>query len=248
MRILFFIESIHAGGKERRAVELLDFLAKETVYEIQLVLTEEEIHYKHLLNLDIPIIILKRKFGKKDISIFHRFFDIVKEFKPDVIHTWGAMSTIYAIPSSKYLKIPIINGQISNATPKDKRSFFNNFLLKVNRYFSSKLFANSVAGLKAYGVSSKKGVVIYNGIRLERFQGLDIKIRDRIHIKTPLIVAMVASFGKNKDYELYLNVAKRICSKRDDVTFVAVGDGESKVELQRKVKDLEMDRFLFWKN
>ena len=46
MKILFFAESLQAGGKERRLLELIDYLIQQADYEIALVLTEDEIHYK----------------------------------------------------------------------------------------------------------------------------------------------------------------------------------------------------------
>ena len=36
---------------------------------------------------------------------------------------------------------------------------------------------------------------------------------------------MVASFTINKDYDTFFKLAKQITSRRDDVTFVAIGDG-----------------------
>ncbi len=43
-KILFFIEGLWKGGKERRLVELLIYLKQHTDFQIKLVLTEHEIH------------------------------------------------------------------------------------------------------------------------------------------------------------------------------------------------------------
>jgi hypothetical protein len=55
MRILFFTESLRSGGKERRLLELIRYLNGKPGYELLLVLTEEEIHYKYAHDQNIEI-------------------------------------------------------------------------------------------------------------------------------------------------------------------------------------------------
>ena len=71
MKILFFIESLLAGGKERRLVELLKGI--KTIfpeYEIELVLTKKQVHFTEIFDLNIKIYYTERKFTKKDPSVF----------------------------------------------------------------------------------------------------------------------------------------------------------------------------------
>ena len=55
MKILFFIETLAAGGKERRLVELLSYLKTNTEFELLLVIRRDEIEYPTFYNLSIPI-------------------------------------------------------------------------------------------------------------------------------------------------------------------------------------------------
>ncbi len=61
MKILHFIDSLRAGGKERQLVELLKGLSehKEIVYELAIM--SEDIHYNAVNNLDIEKHYLIRK-------------------------------------------------------------------------------------------------------------------------------------------------------------------------------------------
>ena len=68
IKILFFIESLHRGGKERRAVELMHYLLDNRSVEILLVLTEPEIYYKSVLDLQVEVKILKRGKIKYEIG------------------------------------------------------------------------------------------------------------------------------------------------------------------------------------
>ena len=59
------------------------------------------------------------------------------------------------------------------------------------------------------------------------------ELRSILGITTPHIVGMLANFSPRKDYATFVEMACRICRLRDDVTFLAVGTGET----LRRVRD-----------
>ena len=130
MKILFFTESLRQGGKERRLIELFFYLKRNTNYELMLVLTEKDIHYDYIKKLDIPIVIIQRKYLKKDPSLFFRFYRIAKMFQPDIIHTWGVMSTFYSIPAKLILKRALISNLVANAKKQFKNYSLANFFFQ----------------------------------------------------------------------------------------------------------------------
>lgn len=240
MKILFFIESLRSGGKERRLVELLTYLKQNTNYELRLVLTENEIHYGYVHNLNIPIDIIKRKYLKKDPSLFFRFYRIAKEFNPDIIHTWGTMSTFYAIPAKRLLKKPMLANLIANAKKNYKKLSLSGFFNSCDYKYANVILGNSMAGFRAYGLQNNpKMHLIYNGVRLERFQIESNKedIKKQFNILTPYIAIMVASASTNKDYDLLLDVAKLMANIRKDITFIGVGDGSELNRLKSRIKN-----------
>jgi glycosyltransferase involved in cell wall biosynthesis len=221
MKILYFIESLRAGGKERRIVELLKGFKKYPELEIELVLTRKEIHYDEIYDLNVPIHIIERKFLKKDPLLFYKFYRIASKFRPDVIHVWGHMVAVYAIPTIKILGIPLINNEITDATPNQKllgkATVFKN---------SNRIIANTQAGLDAYNAPVEKSGVIYNGFNFTRLNSLESpqEIRSRFGITTPYVIAMVATFSPYKDYGTYVRSALNVLNKRNDVTFLCAGD------------------------
>ena len=108
MKILFFINGIYLGGKERRLVELMKQLKLNDDIEFQLVVMDAEINYPVIFDLDIKIHYLIRK-TRRDLTVFRRFYQISKDFKPDIIHCWDGMTAIYSIPTCKLLKIKLIH-------------------------------------------------------------------------------------------------------------------------------------------
>jgi len=247
MKILFFLESLRSGGKERRLLELISYIKNSTDFEMHIVLTESEIHYQFIYELGIPVTIMRRWFIKKDPSIFLRFFNICNKFKPDIIHSWAAMTTFYSIPSSLILNIPLLSNEITDATPEEVKAKYQKLLWNINRKFINRIISNSYAGLKAYKVLSNDGLVIHNGVRLERFSNLPSKqlIRKKLGIKTKFIVAMVASFEYNKDFNSFIDLAARMEKIRNDVTFLAVGGGSNLEKLKNQVEDQKLISVVF---
>ena len=106
-----------AGGKERRLTELMKALDIKQGIQFEIAVMDNNIHYKEILDLGIKIHYLIRKTAK-DISVFNKFYQICKEFKPDIVHCWDSMTAVYSIPACKLLHIKLVNGMIVNAPEK----------------------------------------------------------------------------------------------------------------------------------
>lgn len=225
MKILFFIESLHPGGKERRLVELLKGLSKFEDISMELALTRRDIHYTDIFNLNIKIHYIERKYLKKDPSLFFKFYRIARQFNPDIIHVWGNLAAVYAIPTKILLKIPLINSQITDAPLHVKGGLLS---YKITFPFSDIIIANSKAGLKSYNTPEGKSRVIYNGFDFNRIGDLRIpeKVREEFNISTKHVVGMVASFSPLKDYGTYIKAAQQVLNKNSDIIFLCVGAGD----------------------
>ena len=167
-KILFFIESLHSGGKERRLVELIKGLTKYPDIKMELVLIKEDIHYNDIFSAGIKIHYTVRKLIRKDPFVVYKFFKIAKIFQPDIIHVWGYMAAVYAIPTKVVFNIPIINNSITYAL--NIKMFSKLWVAsKLSFPFSDRVIANSYAGLKSHKiVANSKYRVIYNGFDFER--------------------------------------------------------------------------------
>lgn len=233
MRIVHFTDSLVAGGKERQLIELLKELAKEPAVHCEVITMSKKIHYPSFDALNITIHYLLRH-SKKDLTIFFRLYSLLQQIQPDILHTWNSMCATYAAPVTKLLHIPFVNG-LRSAPPRlhfyEKRWLRSRFTFP----FSSAIVANSRAGLVAYNAPRHKSFCIHNGFDFTRISHLanEQVIRDNYAITTTYVVGMVASFSDKKDYDTYLSTAQKILDQRDDVTFIAVGDGKN-LELQKQ--------------
>ena len=175
MKIVFFIESLRSGGKERQLVELIKGLKHYPDIECELALTRTEIHYKDIFSTGIKIHYIVRKYIKKDPRLFILFYKICKKYRPDIIHVWGNMVAIYALMAKTLLEIPMINFQIQNATKKVNKEILSH---KLTFPFSDIIIANSKAGLKAYNAPERNSRVIYNGFDFNRFVISKLRVKE----------------------------------------------------------------------
>lgn len=232
IKVLHLIDSLRLGGKERQLVELLKGLSKHHDVISELGIMSRDIHYPDVYGLNIDIKFLIRK-SRKDPRILAKLYKLCKESRPDIIHSWSLMTSVYAVPVTKSLGVKLINGMVRNA-PSLK--FFDKAYigLKLTCLLSDAVVANSDAGLKAYKVGASKGMCIHNGFDFERIKNLQVEeaIRKKFHIYGEKVVGMVGSFSHFKDYETFILSAQQILNKRKDVVFLAIG-GENQGDLEK---------------
>lgn len=246
IKILFAIDGLRSGGKERRFLSLLKSLIVLEDFKCEVIVFNKEVHYKELFDLGVSVNFLIRT-TKKDISLFFKYHNIAKIFNPNIIHSWDTLSTLYSIPTAKLLRKKLITSKITDAPPN--YTVFSKFwvLSEICFHFSDIILANSSAGLKSYRIKSQKSQVIYNGVDLSRFSVIFTKeeIKNELRISTKFIVIMVASFSDNKDYNTFFEIAHHINKVRNDVSFVAVGDGKKFNICRQKVDALQLKNVIF---
>jgi glycosyltransferase involved in cell wall biosynthesis len=234
MRILHLTERLGPGGKERQIVELLRGLfAHRDIESFVAVTDEEEVRYE--IDPEHAQVIQLVRRGRRDLRLFKSLYELVSDLKIDIVHSWGSMCSIYAAPVAKLCGTAFVNGFVRDAPPH--MTLWNEDYLrgKLTIPFSDIVVANSRAGLAAYRIPERKGLCIHNGFNPERVSNLtdEAELRSILGITTPHIVGTVANFTPRKDYATFVEMACRICRLRDDVTFLAVGTGET----LRRVRD-----------
>lgn len=238
MKVLIFIDNLRAGGKERRCVELLKGLKAKNEIQFAIVVMNEDVHYREVFLLNRKIYFLIRK-TKKDLSVFNRFYKICKEYKPDIVHCWNDMTAVIAVPVCKFLNIKLVNGMISDAPLQQKKLHKEWIYAKLTFRFSNIIIGNSQAGLNAYEAPKNKSLVIHNGFdfsRIKDLQSVD-KIKNELQIKTKFLVGMVASYSHYKDYKTYFKAAEIVLSKRNDVTFIAIGNNTESINAKSLIDE-----------
>ena len=246
VNILYFIPSLGRGGMERQLIELVKGLASyEDIKSELIVMSEHDNCYSFDGRSQIPIHYLPRVI-KKDPRIFWKFYHICQEVKPNIIHSWNLMCSIYALPVAKLLGIKFINGFLRDAPPNLSLSLW--LQSQLSFFFSDVIVANSNAGLKAYSAPKRRSHCIYNGFDWNRLKWLpDSKIiRVNLGLKSNhSVVGMVANFSDNKDYFSFIQAMQQVMHQRNDVVAVLVGTGKNMNKCKGLLEAKFLDRFKF---
>ena len=248
-RILFCIDSLNAGGKERQFVEVVTglvdekYIKKENIFVLSM---SQSTHFEtKIKESGVNFIRLLRKF-RWDPFIIFQLGKIVKEVKPNIIHSFSSMTSFYLSFIKKAENIIFVDGSIRNALPLNG---FNQGSLISRLTFSRAdiIIANSYAGIEATKAPKAKSYVLYNGFSLERIRNLipPNKVKQMLGIGSEKIVGMVARFHNCKDYESFILSAQKILEKRNDVLFITIGKGASLHSIKRLVLKKYRDKILF---
>lgn len=249
MKLLLFIDCLSAGGKERRLTEFMKGLKLNSEVDFELVIMKKEVHYEQVFNLNIKIHYLIRK-TKKDFSVFHKFYVICKNYKPDIVHCWNSMTAVIAVPSCKLLNILLVNGLVID-TPINQTIFNKHWLrARLTFPFSNNVIGNSKAGLQAYKSPAIKSICIYNGIDFQRFHNLKEPaiIQKEIfgtNLENIFVAGMVAGFDNRKDYETLIKGAIFLVNSNDSVRFVLVGNGSNFIKIKNSVPPILKSKIIF---
>ena len=234
------------GGKERRLLELLKGFQSYPDVRCELVLLSKRVQYPEVLELGIPVHMLERK-PKQDPRVFVRFYRIAKKFQPDIIHSWGSMPSVYALPTVRLLKPKFINAMIADAPSFMKWHHAGALRARLTFPYSDLVIGNSKAGLHSYGAPEGRRACVYNGYDFRRSENLEdpLEIRQRFQIQTPHIVGMVGGFAPRKDYFTYIKGAIRVLEQREDVSFLAIGGGPNLEACKAMVPANHQSRIIF---
>jgi glycosyltransferase involved in cell wall biosynthesis len=245
MKILMIIDGLRIGGVERRMLSLVKKGEETANLSFEIIVLSTVIEYvKELESIKAQVHLIERK-PKRDPRAIFKIIKICKCFKPDIIHAWGSMSAIYAIPAKALLQIKLLNGMIMNAPLKLPLKL--SLRGRIAFLFSDLIISNSLAGIKAYNPPSHKTVCVHNGFNFDRIINITDSntMRQRFGISTKYVIGMVGRFEKDRDFGAFVLSAIEVLKIRKDVTFIAIGEGKTYEQIKSSVPQEFKDYFVF---
>ena len=246
LRILHLVDSLRIGGKERQTVELLKGLQRFDSVELLVVtMGVEQFYVPDIEKLGIPLVYLLRRM-RWDPTVLPRLWRILRRFRPHIVHTNSEMAMSYAWPLARLMNIRIINNTIRNAfSGNGLRWHWHKLML----HLADARVANSNAGFATRGMQhdGPRNYVVYNGFDTERFQSRASASTNNLGFDAGgrKVVGMVAEFSDYKDFPTFIRAAQNVLTSRNDVLFVAVGDGKNLEECKRMISPEEEESIRF---
>lgn len=245
MKILFFIDKIGGGGRERRFAQLIKELSRRCDVEMMAITAYEHVDYKEVVNSSMTTRVVNAKSHRERVR---QYVSIVKEFRPDIIHLWmeTPMYCVILPWLARIYKSKYVVGFVADGNPLPKHSL-NAMAIRYTFYKADAIVSNSKAGLVAKGAPKKKSHVIYNGFDFTRFECEADReyAKKEFGFNSKYIVSMVARVNKAKDWQSFIDVTESAKGEGLDVDFLAVGGGEMLEYYQQEVKQRNLNNIRF---
>lgn len=246
IKILYIIYNLGLGGQEKQLVELVNNLDLSTFEPKILPIT---INLERMPYIKNNFLFYNKMKNKNKFGRLIRIIKTIKEFKPDIIHSFDTTSNIYSSISLKFFKIPLVGGF--------NGSYIKSKITKLgNKIFSTKfekIVCNSYAGfnyLKNYcKIPEEKLKIIENGFDFKIMENPPFKISNleeilEKEIKNP-VVGTVGKLDENKDPLTFIKAAEIVHKEFPEVIFCIIGDGEYKGMVENYLRERKMENYFY---
>jgi glycosyltransferase involved in cell wall biosynthesis len=259
IRIVFLIRSLYFGGAERQLLTLVNGLNKVLFDPIILCFYQGGELEAEFVKTGVPVIALEKK-GRWDVFLF--LFRLIKQIQildPDILHSYLSMSNILAVLIKIIVrKTRIVFGVRYAYMDLTKYDWLTRLVYKLEIFlsrFADLIIVNSYTGKRNHiknGFASNQMIVIPNGIDTTQFypsstERLEFRAKLGITAQNPL-VGLVGRLDPVKDHSTFLKAAVRVLSKRPQVNFICVGDGDPAYheELKHLTQCLGISEKIIW--
>jgi glycosyltransferase involved in cell wall biosynthesis len=168
--------------------------------------------------------------SRYDVAPVLPLWRLLRDWRPDVVHSWGWISSLAAGTTCRILGIPVVDGSVRSARLGLKGLVRRRPAILL----SQAVVANSAAGLRAHRVNGRKGRVIYNAFDPRRLSACAEESRQP---DSPFTVVMTGRMVRDKDFRTFIEVA-RSRAGAPDWLFLAVGRGIEREQLTREARDV----------
>jgi glycosyltransferase involved in cell wall biosynthesis len=153
-------------------------------------------------------------------------------WRPDVVHSWGWMSSAASILPCRQLGIPLVDGTIRSGRPPARWSRVNRFL--VSR--ADAVIANSEAGVAAYGLLRPGVSVVHNGFEAERTPRESARPTRTQGAMAEVVMA--ARMVLAKDFDTLIDAVEALRHPERRMRFTLMGSGPERERLTTRCREL----------
>lgn len=244
LKVLQVIPSFGVGGAEKVVLDYLYFQNKDKIEikAVSLYSSQETIYNKFAKDNNLEIIYLNKKKGI-DIKLIFQLLKIIKNYRPDVIHT-HQYSLKYALLPAIIFKIKRKFHTIHSKPEWDSKGL-NMLINKIGfKFFSIKpiaLHSNMKKEVKEY-YGIKECLVLPNGVNEKLYsESRSTEFKKSLNIPdNEYLIGHIGSFNTVKNHDFIIDVFSNLL-KRKDATLILVGEGVLNEQIRKKVRYLGIE-------
>ncbi len=251
-KVLIIARKLSIGGAEKVARDI-GYYADKSKYDIHyLVFGNEKNDFEKELTDNGCTIIHMDPPNKNYVLYYRNLKKLIEKEKYDVIHSHTMFSSGWAMYIGYKCGVPVRISHSHTIKGPEKRSFIKNsyekFMRKViNKYSTHCIGCGLSAGYWLFGKDKfdKDGIIIFNGIDLNSYkydQNKRITIRKRFDLENAFVLGHVGHFADVKNQKFIVELLPHIIEQRSDAKLLLLGDGDTKNEIKKISKSLNIDK------
>jgi glycosyltransferase involved in cell wall biosynthesis len=244
MKILHVIESLDLGGAEKVLLNIIKNNTDKNIEHAILCLSQKGEMAAQFEALKIKTFCCFKKTGF-DYRLIFKIQPVLAEYQPDLLHThlftgnlWGRLaSVVFGIPC-------VISVQNADTWIKGWRRYAEKLLVSVPK---ATIGASSTAleFRKSFGLDMSKTQMVRNGSCLLPANKTRSEIRQEWQLNEDVfVVGTLARCVPQKNVELFIKIAEKLCDRYKDICFIWSGGGEL-LEGFKKTYNTEGSRIKF---
>lgn len=266
-RIMYVLPALVVGGAEKIIVEYALNLNKEK-FEVIIVTTSHSVNSVNeetLRTKGVKVIFigdLVKTYNRKNvinkirtrINRYNIFKKIVKQEKPDVIHSHLAVNDFLSLINAKKYNIKLIHSLHSEVsiTFKNKNRFHEwGTRYCINKYNMALIALHKRMKEEADNLfNTNNSLVLNNPVDINHFshpqkQGEIIKNELKIP-ESSFVVGHVGSFKTPKNHNFLIRVFKNVKKIEENSVLLLIGTGELEYQIKNKVKELGLEKSVYF--
>lgn len=246
MKVVHIISSLKVGGAESLLVQLIPALEKKG-FENYIIYFHEGPNADKLRDAGVKVYRVWGKFWKYDLIFFIKFYKLLRQIKPDYIHTHLWFANVISSIIGSFLRVPIIHTLhlISNSEQQGSLNFFRTFVDKFIFRLPKKFILVNQDMAEQFGkhyafVPAKKINIILNGIDVDsvRSQGLSSMLPKKESVFT---FGSVGRLIVRKNFSGLIKAFADLNKINGACRLLIIGDGPQKQDLLELIFSLRLE-------
>jgi glycosyltransferase involved in cell wall biosynthesis len=243
-RVLHVIGQIGVGGCEKQLLELIRRADRDR-YQFGLCYysPDSESMVRQFTEAGVQLFYVDKFGGSSTWHFFRSLRQTIRQFNPDIIHTWLYSANFWGRVAGRSLGIRrLIASERSIMTSYPLAARLAERLLRCTVWT-----ANSQAGAQRVrgflGVRAQRMKVLYNAVEppVRNVQADRDQVRRELGLGLEQkLVLMVGRLTEAKDYPTFIRAAQRICADDLSVTFLCAGHGELEAALREELTERKL--------
>ena len=191
-----------------------------------------------------------------DWSSYRRLISVLRDLKPDIVHTHSSKAGIIGRHAAAKARIPAVHTIHGSSFHRGQSTLAFNVYRCLERWAARKTdaFISVCDSLTdqyvAAGIASRDlFTTVYSGMDVDPFLNPPrdcIEVRQQLGLKPEHVaVAKVARLFHLKGHKFLIEAARQIVDRSPNVRFVLIGDGILRAEFEQRISDLGLsDHFI----